>query len=165
MCLKPTVLTLQFGFILPGAVNGTYSVSSIALRRRALIFASCSKLYALYSWYNVVHTSNIPLLENKRNITLCYVMIRIIIIIIVIIIIMDYALWPVPIQNYFWNYESVLHFVGLLRRGISPTKGLYLYRITERRKTRRNIHALSGIRTHDPSNQAAKTYAKIRIEW
>jgi hypothetical protein len=49
--------------------------------------------------------------------------------------------------------------VGLLGRVISPSQGLYLYRTTQHRKTRTNIHALSGIRTHDPSNQSAKTHA------
>jgi hypothetical protein len=38
---------------------------------------------------------------------------------------------------------------------ISPSQGLYLHRTTQHRKTRTNIHALSGIRTHDPSNQPA----------
>jgi hypothetical protein len=44
--------------------------------------------------------------------------------------------------------------VGLLGRVISPSQGLY--HNTERQGT--NIHALSGIRTHDPSNQPAKTH-------
>jgi hypothetical protein len=38
-------------------------------------------------------------------------------------------------------------------------KGLYLHRTTQHRNTKTNIQASSGIRTHDPSNQAAKTYA------
>jgi hypothetical protein len=45
--------------------------------------------------------------------------------------------------------------VGLLGRVISPSQGLYLHRTTQHRKTRTNIHALSGIRTYDPSNQPA----------
>jgi hypothetical protein len=49
--------------------------------------------------------------------------------------------------------------VGLLGRVISPLQGLYLHKTTQLRKTRTNIHALSGIRTHDPSNQPAKTHA------
>jgi hypothetical protein len=52
--------------------------------------------------------------------------------------------------------------VGLLRRVISPSQGLYLHRTTQHRKTRTNIHALSGIRTHDPSNQPAKTHTSNR---
>jgi hypothetical protein len=51
------------------------------------------------------------------------------------------------------------HMVRLPRRVISPSHGLYLHRTTRHRKTRTNIHALSGIRTHDPSNQPAKTHA------
>jgi hypothetical protein len=45
--------------------------------------------------------------------------------------------------------------LGLLGRGVSPSQGLYLHRTTQHRKTRTNIHALSGIRTHDSSIQAA----------
>jgi hypothetical protein len=37
-------------------------------------------------------------------------------------------------------------------------EGLYLHRTTQRRNTKTNIPALSGVRTHDPSNQAAKIY-------
>jgi hypothetical protein len=51
------------------------------------------------------------------------------------------------------------HMVGLLGRVISPSQGLYLHSTTQHRKTWTNIHALSGIRTHDPSNQPAKTHA------
>jgi hypothetical protein len=54
------------------------------------------------------------------------------------------------------------HMVGLLGRVISPSQGLYLHRTTQYRKTRTNIHALSGIQTHDPSNQPAKTHAADR---
>jgi hypothetical protein len=52
--------------------------------------------------------------------------------------------------------------VGLFGRVISPSQGLYLHRTTQHRKTRKNIHALSGIRTHDPSNQLAKTHTSDR---
>jgi hypothetical protein len=55
--------------------------------------------------------------------------------------------------------ELFRHLVGFLGRVISPSQGLYLHRTTQHRKTRTDIHALSGIRTHDPSNQPAKTHA------
>jgi hypothetical protein len=58
--------------------------------------------------------------------------------------------------------ELVRHTVGLLGRVISPSQGLYLHRTTQHRKTRTNIHTLSGIRTHEPSNQPAKTHASDR---
>jgi hypothetical protein len=69
--------------------------------------------------------------------------------------------------------ELFRHMVGLLGRVISPSQSLYLHRTTQHRKTRTNIHALSGIRTHDPSNQPAKTHASDRtatvtgnlVEW
>jgi hypothetical protein len=58
--------------------------------------------------------------------------------------------------------ELFRHTAGLLRRVISPSQGLYLHRTTQHRKMRTNIHALSRIRTHDPSNQPAKTHASDR---
>jgi hypothetical protein len=45
--------------------------------------------------------------------------------------------------------------VGPLGRVISPSQGLYLHN-TERQGT--NIHAMSGIRTHDLSSQPTKTH-------
>jgi hypothetical protein len=58
--------------------------------------------------------------------------------------------------------ELFRHMVGLLGRMTSPSQGLYLHRTTQHRKTRTNIYALSGIKTHDPSNQPAKTHASDR---
>jgi hypothetical protein len=58
--------------------------------------------------------------------------------------------------------ELFRYMVGLLGRVISLSQGLYLHRTTQHRKTRTNIHALSGIRTHDPSTQPAKTHASGR---
>jgi hypothetical protein len=54
---------------------------------------------------------------------------------------------------------SYTQSVGLLRRGISPSQGRYLH--TGQHKPRINayntgIHALSGIRTHDPSIRASE---------
>jgi hypothetical protein len=46
--------------------------------------------------------------------------------------------------NLFW------HMVELLVRVISSSQGLYLHRTTQHRKTKTNIHALSGIRIRDP---------------
>jgi hypothetical protein len=58
--------------------------------------------------------------------------------------------------------ELFRHMVGLLGRVISPSQGLYLHWTTQHKQTRTNIYALSGIRTHDPSNQPAKTHASDR---
>jgi hypothetical protein len=88
---------------------------------------------------------------------------------------------PTPMRKifffFFWLYSPSLdpgrltyrrflelfrHMVGLLGRVISPSQGLYIHRITQHRKTRTNIHALSGIRTHVPSNQPAKTHTSDR---
>jgi hypothetical protein len=44
--------------------------------------------------------------------------------------------------------ELFRHMVGLPGRVISPSQGLYLHRTTQNRKTRTNIHALSGIRVY-----------------
>jgi hypothetical protein len=58
--------------------------------------------------------------------------------------------------------QLFIHMVGLLGRVISPSQSLYLHRTTQYRKTRTNIHSLSGIRTHDPSNQPAKIHVSDR---
>jgi hypothetical protein len=58
--------------------------------------------------------------------------------------------------------ELFSQMVGLLGRVISPSQGFYLHRTTQHRKTRTNIHALSGIRTHDPSNQPTKNHTSDR---
>jgi hypothetical protein len=58
--------------------------------------------------------------------------------------------------------ELVRHKVGLLGQVISPSQGLYLHKTIQHRKTRTNIHAFSGIRTQDPSNQPAKTHTSHR---
>jgi hypothetical protein len=80
-----------------------------------------------------------------------------------------YIFFPVALQSlkdlgrftYRRFLELFRHMLGLLGRVISSSQGLYLHR-TKHRKTRTNIHALSGIRTHDPSNQPAKTHASDR---
>jgi len=49
------------------------------------------------------------------------------------------------------------YLVGLLRRGIGPTQGLYLHRTTQRQKeTRTHIHGWSSIRKHGSSFRAAE---------
>jgi hypothetical protein len=53
------------------------------------------------------------------------------------------------------------HITGLLGR-IRPAAKACNY-TGQQRKTATNIHALSGIRTHDPSIQAAKTHALDRV--
>jgi hypothetical protein len=49
------------------------------------------------------------------------------------------------------------HSVGLLWTSNQPVSKASTY--TQRRKTRKNIYALSGIRTRDRRDQAIKTYA------
>jgi hypothetical protein len=65
-----------------------------------------------------------------------------------------------------WNAFS-LQFLGLLGRGINPSQGLYLH--TGQHKHRINIHTLtpniharSGIRTHDRSVRASEDSSCIR---
>jgi hypothetical protein len=45
---------------------------------------------------------------------------------------------------------------GLLGRGISLSRGRYLHTEEHKQNKRTNIHAVSGIRTHDPSVGASK---------
>jgi hypothetical protein len=60
---------------------------------------------------------------------------------------------------------SYTQSVELLGRGISPSQGLHLH--TEQHKHRINahntdLHALSGIRTHDPSVRASEDSSCLR---
>jgi hypothetical protein len=54
--------------------------------------------------------------------------------------------------------------VGLLRRGISPSQGRYLRtgQYKHRMKAHTDIHASSGIRTHDPSIRAVEDGSCLR---
>jgi hypothetical protein len=70
--------------------------------------------------------------------------------------------WAFTAFSASWSYTQS---VGLLGRGISPSQGLYLY--TEQHKHRINshntdIHALSGIRTHDPRIRASEDSSCLR---
>jgi hypothetical protein len=66
-----------------------------------------------------------------------------------------------------WNIGPLLgflilfrHSAGLLWTSDQPSAKASTYR--QHRKTRTNIHALSGIRTHDHIAQAIRTYASDR---
>jgi hypothetical protein len=67
--------------------------------------------------------------------------------------------WPLLQFHYFFTQT-----VGLLGRVISPSQGLYLH--TGQHKHRinvyTNIHALIGIRTHDPSVRASEDSSCLR---
>jgi hypothetical protein len=52
--------------------------------------------------------------------------------------------------------------VGLLGLGISPSQGRYLHRTTQTEQTQTNIHASSGIRSHDPSVRASEDISRPR---
>jgi hypothetical protein len=60
------------------------------------------------------------------------------------------------------NYESIWTVSRTRWRGIGPTQGFYLHRMTQHRKTRTHIHASSGIRSHDPSVRAAEDNTCLR---
>jgi hypothetical protein len=66
----------------------------------------------------------------------------------------------------FWNtkYAKSRPEGPVILSRISPPPPWFYspWRTTQHRKTRTNIHALSRIRTHDPSNQPAKTHASDR---
>jgi hypothetical protein len=51
------------------------------------------------------------------------------------------------------------HLVKLLGRVTSLSQVIYLHVTAQHRKTRTNTHALSGIRTHDPSFRVVNAYA------
>jgi hypothetical protein len=51
---------------------------------------------------------------------------------------------------------SVSQSVGLLGRWISPSQGRYLHTEQHKHRINADFHALSGIRTHDPSVRATE---------
>jgi hypothetical protein len=58
-----------------------------------------------------------------------------------------------------WRFRNLIKTRGrtTLDEWSARRKGLYLHRTTQHRNTKTNIHASSGILTHVPINQAAKT--------
>jgi hypothetical protein len=59
------------------------------------------------------------------------------------------------------QFLNLRHSVGLLGRGISPSQGHYLTQTQNKHKS--DIHALSGIRTHDPSVRAGEDSSCLRL--
>jgi hypothetical protein len=51
------------------------------------------------------------------------------------------------------------HMVGLPRREISSTQGLYLHGTAQYRNIKINIHASSGTRIHDPRVRVTKAHS------
>jgi hypothetical protein len=79
--------------------------------------------------------------------------------------------WTLP-PLILWFPNLFQHMVGLLGRVISSSQGLYLHRTTQRRKTRTNILALSGIWIRDlvyersrPAPQLRGPWIGVRIYW
>jgi hypothetical protein len=66
-------------------------------------------------------------------------------------------------SSFHFGLLDLRHSVGLLGRVISSSQGLYLY--IKHSKTHMhtpNIHALSGIRSHDPGFRASENSARLR---
>jgi hypothetical protein len=66
-------------------------------------------------------------------------------------------LWSRGLISQFLDHSQT---AGLLERVISSSQGLYLN--TEKRAHTSNIHALSGIRTHDPGLRASEDSTCLR---
>jgi hypothetical protein len=69
---------------------------------------------------------------------------------------------PLPIIQFRNHFSQT---VGLLGRVINPSQGLYLNTWQHKQNKRihtPNIHALSGIRTHDPSVRASEDSSCLR---
>jgi hypothetical protein len=56
--------------------------------------------------------------------------------------------WALIAFSVTWSFTQSVRLLG---RGISPSQGRYLYSTTQIEYTHTDIHASSGIRTHDPS--------------
>jgi hypothetical protein len=68
--------------------------------------------------------------------------------------------WPLLL----FRNPFVTQTVGLLARGISPSQGRYLHRRQHKHRinAHTDIHASSGIRTHDPSVRVSEDSSYLR---
>jgi hypothetical protein len=73
------------------------------------------------------------------------------------ILAMTLATWHQRFLNLIKTYGRIP-----LDKWLACRKGLHLYRATQHRNTKANIHAPSRTQTHDPRNQAAKNYTLDR---
>jgi hypothetical protein len=71
---------------------------------------------------------------------------------------------PLLVPGPFFSFViSFTQTVGLLGRVISPSQGRYLHRTTQtQNNAHMNIHALNGIRTHDPGVRASEDSSCLR---
>jgi hypothetical protein len=65
-------------------------------------------------------------------------------------------------SEWIWNYGSYRQSVGLLGRVINPVARSLSTQKNTKTQTRRDIFASSGIRTYDPSVQAAEDISCLR---
>jgi hypothetical protein len=81
---------------------------------------------------------------------------------IIIIMALQPFVGPWPLFSVSWSYT---HSVGPLGCGISPSQGVFLRTEQHKHNTNAhntNIHALSGIRAHDPSVRASEDSSCLR---
>jgi hypothetical protein len=75
--------------------------------------------------------------------------------------------WPTAMKLFHFGFLDRRQSVGLLGRMISSSQGPYLYINTEKRTHTHtqtlNIHALSGIRTHNPGFRASEDSTWLRL--
>jgi hypothetical protein len=153
----------EFFYVSHKALKYIYNASSHCFKWIILNLSDYSEHYNSRSCMILTTNSRILMVEPKGSTSL----------------ITKSALWkrswdtfffPVALQSlkdlgrltYMRFLELFRHMVGLLGRVISPSQGPYLHRTTQHKKTQTNIHALSGIRTHDPRKQPAKNHASDR---
>jgi hypothetical protein len=60
------------------------------------------------------------------------------------------------------QFLNLRYSVGLFGREISPSQGRYLHTEQHKHRINTDIHALSGIRTHDPSVRASEDGSCLR---
>jgi hypothetical protein len=100
--------------------------------------------------------------QRSRMIIIIIIIIIIIVIVIVIVMAVQPFVGSWPLFSVSWSYTQSVRLLG---RGNSPSQGLYLH--TKQHKHRINahntdVHALSGIRTHDPSVRASEDSSCLR---
>jgi hypothetical protein len=75
-----------------------------------------------------------------------------------------WALWPVDSEFDYWNLRIYFCTFGRTPWTVDrPVARSLLHKTAQHRKTRTDIHASSGIRTHDPSDRADKDGKCLRL--
>jgi hypothetical protein len=106
-----------------------------------------------------------PIIRTRTRHFVTSIPLHVTVLLLLLLLLLLWFYTPLLVLGSFSVSWSCTESLGLLGRSISPSQGRYLH--TEQHKHRinahTNIHALSGIRTHDPSVRAATVIGSVII--